>query len=81
MKPLFKQTKVVYDDHQKQYEVYYRNLFLWHFDSCYKIDDKHLYTPYSDQKKEEAKERAIKRAQAMLNTVEVWRGSNFMGQT
>lgn len=77
MKNLFKQTKVVYDEHQKEYQVYYRNFFVWHFDSCYKIDDKHPHTPYSDKKKEEAKERAIQRAQAMLNTVEVWRGSNF----
>lgn len=77
MRNLFKQTKVVYDDHQKEYQVYYRRFFVWHFDSCYKIDDKHPYTPYSDQKKQEAKERAIQRAQAMLNTVEVWRGSSL----
>lgn len=80
MKNIFKQTKVIYDDHQKQYEVYYRNFFVWHFDSCYKFNTDHPYTPHYFQKKEEAKERAIRRAQAMLNTVEVWRGSNFMRQ-
>ena len=77
MKNLFKQTKVIYDDHQKEYQVYYRNFFVWHFDSCYKYNTDHHYTPGYFQKQEEAKERAIQRAQAMLNTIEVWRGSNF----
>ena len=30
------------------------------------------------QNQEEAKERAIQRAQAMLNTVEVWRGKTCL---
>lgn len=77
MKNLFKQTKVIYNDHQKQYEVYYRNFFIWRFDSCYKFDTGHPY-PHYDVKKEEAEKRAIDRAKAMLNTVEVWRGSNNM---
>jgi hypothetical protein len=76
MKNLFKQTKVIYDDHQKQYEVYYRNFFVWRFDSCYKFNTDHPYTPYSIAQKNEAEERAIQRAKAMLATVEVWRGSN-----
>lgn len=77
MRHLFKQTKVVYDDHQKEYQVWYRNFFVWQFDSCFKFDDKHPHTPYNDQKKAEAEKRAIDRAKAMLNTVEIWRGSNF----
>jgi hypothetical protein len=77
MKNLFKQTKVIYDAHQKEYQVWYRNFFIWHFDSCYKHDTSHPYTPHYAQKKEEAEKRAVDRAKAMLNTVEVWRGSNF----
>lgn len=70
MKSLYKTVKVIYDDHQKQYEVWYRNWFTWHYDSCYKISE------YLNQ--ERAKELAIERAQGMLGTVEVWRKSNIL---
>jgi hypothetical protein len=78
MKNIFKQTKVVYDAHLKEYQVWYRNFLIWHFDSCYKWDTKYPYTPHYFEKKEEAEQRAIERAKAMLNTVEVWRGSNLV---
>ena len=77
MKNLFKQTKVIYDAHEKEYQVWYRNFFIWQYDSCYKHDISHPYTPHYDKKKEEAEQRAIERAKTMLNSVEVWRGSNF----
>lgn len=68
-KNLYKTVKVIYDDHQKRYEIWYKNFFIWRYDSCYKISE---YIT-----KERAKELAIERAEGMLNTVEVWRRSNF----
>lgn len=65
MKFLYKTVKVIYNGHHKQYEIWYRNWFKWHFDSCYKISE-HL-------NQERAKELAIERAQGMLGTAEVWR--------
>ena len=79
MKNLFKQTRVIYDAHLKEYQVYYKNFLFWKFDSCYKFDkrdDKGYLTNrnhYCD--KHEAEKRAITRAKAMLETVEVYRGS------
>ena len=79
MKPLYKSTKVIFDAHQKQYEVYYKNWFVWHFDSCYKYDERdnkgYVINPRYWCDKLEAEKRAIERAQAMLNTVEVWKQS------
>lgn len=76
MKPLYKSAKVIYNAHQKQYEIWYRNWFVWHFDSCYKFDED-ARNPIHYTKKERAEEMAVQRAKAMLNTVEVWRGSNI----
>jgi len=78
MKHLFKSTKVIFDAHLKQYEVYYKNWFIWHFDSCYKYDEKEkgkIYHPVHYCDKDTAEKRAISRAEAMLETVEVWRRS------
>ena len=74
---------MVYDAHQEEYQVYYKNWFFWNFDSCYKFDkrdekgymDRAVY--YCD--KETACQRAIDRAQAMLDTVEVWKKTNILG--
>ena len=38
MKKLFKQTRVIYDAHLEEYQVYYKNFLFWKFDSCYKFD-------------------------------------------
>lgn len=65
MKFLYKTVKVIYNGHQKQYEIWYRNWFRWHFDSCYKISE-YVTLP-------RAKELAIERAEGMLGTAEVWR--------
>ena len=65
MKNLFKQTKVVYDAHSKEYQVYYKNFLFWRLDHTYRIGP-HL-------KNERAKELAIERAKNMLDTVEVYR--------
>lgn len=69
MKSLYKSSKVIYNAHQKRYEVYYKNWFVWQYDSCYK--------PCEYLKDEIAKEKAIERAEALLNTVEVWKGSRI----
>lgn len=67
MKFLYKTVKVIYNGHQKRYEVWYRNWFMWHYDSCYKISE------YTNQ--ERAKQLAIERAQGLLGSAEVWRQS------
>ena len=67
MKKLFKQTKVVYDAHMKEYVVYYKNWLSWRHDQTYKVG---TYLPG-----ERAKELAIDRAKNMLDTVEVYRSS------
>lgn len=77
MKNIFKQTKVIYDAHQKEYQVWYRNFFIWHFDSCYKFDENPSHSIHY-RNKQRAEEMSIERAKAMLNTVEVWRGSNLV---
>jgi alpha-L-fucosidase len=76
MKLLYKTTKVIYDAHLKQYQVYYKNWFVWKFDSAYKFDE-NPSRPVYYANKEQAKERAIKRASDMLDTVEVWKQTNI----
>lgn len=77
MRYLYKSTKVIYDAHLKQYQVYYKNWFFWKFDSCYKFDERdaqgYLCRPVHYCEKHEAEKRAIERAKAMLDTVEVWK--------
>jgi len=77
LKHLFKSTKVIFNAHQKQYEVYYKNWFIWRFDSYYRYDEKDgkSYRPVHYCDKDSAKQRAITRAEDMLETVEVWRRS------
>ena len=79
MKNLFKSTKVIFDAHLKQYQVYYKNWLVWHLDSCYKYDERdskgYLPSPVHYCDKDTAKQRAITRAENMLETVEVWRRS------
>jgi hypothetical protein len=65
MRPLYKSTKVIYNAHELQYEIWYKTFVIWKFDSCYKIGE---YL-----KDERAKELAINRAQAMLNSCEIWK--------
>ena len=80
MKHLYKSTKVIFDAHQKEYQVYYKNWFVWKFDSCYKYDENvpgKSYSPIHFCDKDTAKQRAIARAECMLETVEVWRQSQI----
>jgi hypothetical protein len=65
MKRLFKQTKVVYDAHMQEYNVYYKNFLFWKYDRCYKVDK------YMNDVT--AKELAITYAQNILSTVEIYR--------
>ena len=76
---LYKSTKVIYDAHLKQYQVYYKNWFFWKFDSAYKFDDEDSPRGYRVhyRTKKQAEEAAICRAHDMLNTVEVWKQSNY----
>jgi hypothetical protein len=77
MRQLYKKTKVIYDAHQEQYEVYYKNFLFWHYDSCYKFDSNPKFKMHYI-KKDEAERIAIIRAKAMLATVEVWSGTNIL---
>lgn len=65
MRNLFKQTKVVYDAHLREYRIYYKNFLRWRFDRAYRE------TEYVTDAR--AKELAIDRAKAMLDTVEIYR--------
>ena len=38
MKNLFKQTRVIYDAHLEEYQVYYKNFLFWKFDCSYGFD-------------------------------------------
>lgn len=65
MKHLFKQTKVVYDAHMEEYDVYYKNFLFWKFARTYKVSQ---YMP-----DDEARQNAINYAKNILNTVLVYR--------
>jgi len=73
MKRLYKSTKVIYDAHLKEYQVFYKNFIVWHYDSCYRFDEPNCPYPTHYCKREEAEERAIRRASDMLDTVEIWK--------
>ena len=77
MKRLFKSTKVIYDAHEAAYFVYYKNWFFWVLDSCYKFDTIPGLRRH-DCNKQQAEKQAIERAEAMLETVEVFRKTVFM---
>ena len=75
-KSVFRSVKVEYNGHLERYEVYYRNWLFWCYDSCYKFDKpgSGYVTHYCNQ--EQAQERAIKRAEGMLNTTIIFEQSN-----
>jgi hypothetical protein len=76
-KTLYKTVKVIYDAHTKSYAVYYRNWFFWHLDRTYKYDEDTRHPIYFCNQ-EEAKKRAIDRADSLLDTVEIYRKTNIM---
>jgi hypothetical protein len=75
-KILFKSVKVIYDAHIKSYDVYYRNWFFWKLDRGYKYDENPRQPMYYCNEAE-AKQRAIDRANSLLNTVEIYRATNM----
>jgi hypothetical protein len=70
MKTLYKSVKVVYDAHTLEYQVYYRNWVRWRFDRGYFVSN--YMSPKS------AREKAIERAESLLQTVEVFRKSRCL---
>ena len=78
MKTIYKSTKVIYDAHLKEYQVYYKNWFTWKYDRSYKFDEKVSAHPTHYCTKEQAEQRAIERAKSMLETVEIWKQSNYL---
>ena len=75
-KTLYKTVKVVYDAHTKSYDVYYRNWIFWHLYQSYKYDE-NSRQPIHYCTKEDAKKRAIDRADSLLDTVEIYRKTNI----
>jgi hypothetical protein len=76
MKFLYKTVRVVQDWHLKEYRVDYRNFLFWKRDSSYKWDeDTRNPTYYRTQ--EQAKTKAIDRAEGMLHTIEIYKKSNY----
>ena len=65
MKRLFKKTKVVYDAHLDEYQVYYKNFLFWNLHRSYVV------TQYL--RDDAAKAAAVELAKNMLDTVEVYR--------
>jgi len=76
MRYLYKTVKVIHDGHLKEYQVWYRNWFFWKYESCYKYDTE-TRNPTYYRTVEQARDQAIKRAEGMLGTVEIWKKSNF----
>ena len=76
MKPLYKSVRVVLDAHRKEYQVEYKTFLFWKYDSCYKWDE-NPRNPVHYCNQFEAKERAIARAEGMLNTIEIYKKSNY----
>ena len=72
-KTVYKRTKVVYNAHYKCYEVWYKNWFRWHIDCDYRWDEDGRHIHYST--KEQAEQKAIARAKAMLENVIVFEGA------
>ena len=72
MRHLYKTTRVVYDAHLQEYQVYYKNWLFWRFDSAYHWD-KPNSVPMYYRTREKARQEAIERAQDMLQTVEIYR--------
>lgn len=77
VKHLYKSTKVIFDAHLKQYQVYYKNWLFWKFDSAYKYDEDRGNYHVHYRTKKQAEEAAICRAHDMLSTVEIWKQSNY----
>ncbi len=76
MKFLFKTVRVIQDWHLKEYRVEYRNFISWKRDSSYRWDENPRHpVHYCDQN--QAKERAIARAEGMLHTIEIYKKSNY----
>lgn len=73
MKLLYKKVRVVYDAHCEKYKVEYKN---WWFQS-WRHDTEFSINPTYGQPDEVAKQRAIQRAENLLNTAVVWQQSNF----
>lgn len=81
LKPLFKATRVVNNTHLRQFEVEYKNWFMWKFDSC------RQYYGYGGSpgdggrylSEERARELAIERASNMLTTAVIWQATHRVG--
>jgi hypothetical protein len=73
MKPLYKTVRVIYNAHEESYDIQYKNWFIWQHDRSYKFDIDSKHTVYY-RTKEDAKEAALKRANSLLNTIEIFRG-------
>lgn len=75
MRQLYKSAKVIYDAHLHRFDVYYKNFLFWKLDRSYPYDTDVKY-PVHYASLEKARDRAIERAESLLETVEIWKKSN-----
>ena len=77
-KYLFEKTKVVHNKRFGRFDIYYKNFLFWKYECCqpYDIPGRTRFYGYTEKQAEEA---AIQTAKDMLDTVEVYRGTNFLG--
>lgn len=67
MRHLFKQVKVILNVYESSYEVYYKNWFLWNFVKSFK------FCVESENSKANAETNAIRYAECLFETIEVFR--------
>ena len=68
MRPLFKRVRVVFNALTQSYDVQYKDWFFWKDVSSYRFDEKPTIHPTHYRSKEQAEQRAIAHAEALLNT-------------
>ena len=68
MRPLYKRVRVVFNALTQSYDVQYKDWFFWKDVSSYRFDEKPTPHPIYYRSKEQAEQRAISHAEALLNT-------------
>lgn len=68
MKPLYKRVRVVFNALTQSYDVQHKDWFFWKEVRSYRFDEKPTARPIHYCSKEQAEQRAISHAEALLNT-------------
>lgn len=78
MKPLYKRVRVIFNALRQSYDVQYKDWFYWKDVQSYRFDEKPTMYPTHYASKEQAEERAIKHATALLNTAVIFDERKFL---